>query len=274
MIQPRYQLRFNRDDQWHMDRPHFHEDVEILLSLSDGGDFFIGDSLYPLHHGTLLLLSEATLHKSIASDSYRRYVLHLAPDTLRAFSTTQSDLTAFVQKSTGRCKHLEKKQTRLLVEKFKKLDEPYDQTFGSDLQKNVQLLDFLLTVFVLFESAEAEVKAQSADFARIGPILKYIQANLDKPLTLDILASHFFINKYYMSHIFKAATGFSIIEYIIYSRVLRARELLRQGLRVQDVGERVGFQNNAHFIRTFGKLTGISPKQYAKEYLLGDKIAT
>ena len=35
----KHQVRLSWDDSWHMDRPHFHEDVEILLCLSDGGDF-------------------------------------------------------------------------------------------------------------------------------------------------------------------------------------------------------------------------------------------
>lgn len=92
-----------------------------------------------------------------------------------------------------------------------------------------------------------------------------------EPLTLDIIASNCFINKYHLCHSFKAVTGFSVMEYIIHCRVLKARELLRKGMRVQEVGETVGFRNNEHFIRTFGALTGTSPKRYAKEYLAGDK---
>jgi hypothetical protein len=41
VFQPKYQLHFNSDDMWQMHRLHFHEDVEILLSLSSSGDFFI-----------------------------------------------------------------------------------------------------------------------------------------------------------------------------------------------------------------------------------------
>ena len=43
-------------------------------------------------------------------------------------------------------------------------------------------------------------------------------------------------------------------------------------MRVQEVSEAVGFRSNEHFIRTFGALTGTSPKRYAKEYLAGDQI--
>ena len=95
MIQAKYQLRLSRDDKWHMDRPHFHEDVEILLSLSDGGDFFIENELYPLHCGTLLLVGEATLHKSIANDAYKRYVMHLPPSALHSCRLTPLMISRF-----------------------------------------------------------------------------------------------------------------------------------------------------------------------------------
>ena len=61
-------------------------------------------------------------------------------------------------------------------------------------------------------------------------------------------------------------------EYIIYSRVLMARQLLQQGVSVQQAGELSGFSDNSHFIRTFGHLTGTSPGRYAKEYQHSDQV--
>jgi AraC-like DNA-binding protein len=273
VLQPKYQLRFNRDDVWQMHRLHFHEDVEILLSLSGSGSFFIEDEFYPLRRGALFLFREATLHKSVVNEPYTRYVLHISPETLQEFSTQQSDLVAFTQKTSGRGKQLNDQQTHTLTEMFLRLEKPCGRSFCDDIKRTAQLLEFLITTFSLFEDGETGSKNKSAsfDFARIAPLIKYIPAHIAEPLSLDGLSAHFFIDKYHMCHIFKSATGFSVMEYIIHCRVLKARELLRQGLRVQEVGERVGFRNNSHFIRTFGTLTGISPKRYAKKYLLGEK---
>ena len=80
------------------------------------------------------------------------------------------------------------------------------------------------------------------------------------------MPARFFISKHYLCRIFKSATGFSVMEYIIYSRILRARQLLQEGVSVQQAGELSGFSDNSHFIRTFGHLTGTSPGRYAKEY--------
>jgi AraC-like DNA-binding protein len=62
------------------------------------------------------------------------------------------------------------------------------------------------------------------------------------------------------------------MEYIIYSRVLQARQLLQKGVSVQQAGELSGFSDNSHFIRTFGHLTGLTPGKYAKEYQSGDQV--
>lgn len=270
MVAAKYQLKLSRDDTWHMDRPHFHENMEILLCLSDSGDFFIGNQLFALKRGSLFLISDATIHRSIAKTAHERYILHLSPTMLRELSTPQSDFMTFFRNG-GRCALLDEQMTQDLRLRFAALEKPQDDKFGSDINQTIQLLKLLLDVSSFFEECEVVKSSPNSDFARIAPILDYISQNLAEPLTLDIISSQLFINKYHLCHIFKQATGFSVIEYIIHSRVLKARELLRSGMRVQEAGEAVGFQNNQHFIRTFGALTGISPKKYAKEYLQSDK---
>ena len=52
--------------------------------------------------------------------------------------------------------------------------------------------------------------------------------------------------------------------------MLKARQLLKEGVSVQQAGELSGFSDNSHFIRTFGHLTGTSPGRYAREHHGGD----
>ena len=113
---------------------------------------------------------------------------------------------------------------------------------------------------------------RNKDFLRVAPILDYIRNNLSEPLTLDQIANQFYISKHYLCRIFKSATGFSVMEYIIYSRVLRARQLLKEGVSVQQAGEMSGFSDNSHYIRTLGHLTGTSPGRYAREYQTSDQV--
>ena len=118
----------------------------------------------------------------------------------------------------------------------------------------------------ILDAATAGDAVRSKDFLRVSPILDYIRDHLSEPLTLDLIAGQFYLSKHYLCRIFKSATGFSVMEYIIYSRVLKARQLLKEGVSVQQAGELSGFSDNSHFIRTFGHLTGTSPGRYAREH--------
>ena len=266
-----YQLKKSFDDSWHMDRPHFHEDIEILLCLSDGGNFFIDNKLYPIKSGALFLINEAVLHRSVASNGYERYILHTPPSSLNSLSTNKTSFKAFLSHPCLNV-NLSSDDTEKLKKMFFSCENFKENDFGGDLKRIMNFASLLLEIFSYFEKKNTSSDiSDNLDFERVSAILKFINEYLSEPLTLDLIAQHFFINKYHLCHIFKKATGFSVMEYIIHLRVLKARELLRTGMRVQEVSEAVGFQNNQHFIRTFGNLTGVSPKKYANEYLLGYK---
>ncbi|MBQ3557239.1 MAG: helix-turn-helix domain-containing protein [Oscillospiraceae bacterium] len=267
-----FHARLKQNDSWSMSRLHFHDYYELMLPLTSSGSIFVKDQIYPLQRGQLYLISENTLHRTIANGFHSRYVLHVSRRTLTELSTQQTDFVRLLQ-DPFRCVPLEQTQFEQLSCLFQSLDNcQNDGEFGSDLRQTVSLIELLLAASQILHLSPADDIAQSKDFARINPILDYIHDNLTEPLSLDRIAGHFFLNKHYLCRIFKAATGFSVMDYIIRSRVLRARQLLLEGVSVQQAGEQAGFADNSHFIRTFGNLTGTSPGRYAREYQSGEQV--
>lgn len=267
-----FHARLKQNDSWSMSRLHFHDYYELMLPLTSSGSIFVKDQIYPLQRGQLYLISENTLHRTIANGFHSRYVLHVSRRTLTELSTQQTDFVRLLQ-DPFRCVPLEQTQFEQLSCLFQSLDNcQNDGEFGSDLRQTVSLIELLLAASQILHLSPADDIAQSKDFARINPILDYIHDNLTEPLSLDRIAGHFFLNKHYLCRIFKAATGFSVMDYIIRSRVLRARQLLQEGVSVQQAGEQAGFADNSHFIRTFGSLTGTSPGRYAREYQSGEQV--
>ena len=267
-----FHLQLNHNETWNMSRLHFHNYVELMLPLVSPGNIFVNDQIYPLRRGTLYLIGENTLHRTITTGFHARYVLHIGRRALAELSTPQTDFTRLAQSSFLRAP-LSNEQMTHLVELFQALERNKDDgSFGSDIRQITALLELLLWVAPALHASSAGEAIQNKDFMRVSPILDYIRARLSEPLTLDQIAGEFFISKHYLCRIFKSATGFSVMEYIIYSRVLMARQLLQQGISVQQAGEMSGFSDNSHFIRTFGHLTGISPGRYAKEYQRSDQV--
>ena len=272
MANVEFYLQLNQNETWSMSRLHFHDYFEIMLPLTSPGNIFVNDQVYPLERGTLYLIGESTLHRTMANGFHSRYILHISRKALTDLSTPQTDFTQLMQVNFRRA-NLNNEEMTELIELFQDLERnKNDGSFGSDIRQTVALLRLLIRVAPTLNAASAGEAIRNKDFLRVAPILDYIQENLAEPLSLDQIASQFYLSKHYLCRIFKSATGFSVMEYIIYSRVLRARQLLQEGVSVQQAGEMSGFSDNSHFIRTFGHLTGVTPGRYAKEHLSSDQI--
>ena len=272
MANVEFYLQLNQNETWSMSRLHFHDYFEIMLPLTSPGNIFVNDQVYPLERGTLYLIGESTLHRTMANGFHSRYILHISRKALPDLSTPQTDFTQLMQVNFRRAT-LNSDEMTELIELFQDLERnKNDGSFGSDIRQTVALLRLLIRVAPTLNAASAGEAIRNKDFLRVAPILDYIQENLAEPLSLDQIASQFYLSKHYLCRIFKSATGFSVMEYIIYSRVLRARQLLQEGVSVQQAGEMSGFSDYSHFIRSFGHLTGVTPGRYAKEHLSSDQI--
>ena len=272
MTNVEFHLQLNHNVTWNMSRLHFHDHYELLLPLTSPGNIFVNDQVYPLQRGTLYLIGENTLHRTIATGFHARYILHIGRKALAELSTPQTDLTQLTHDSFRRAALSTDEMTEI-IELFQALERnKNDGSFGSDIHQTIALLNLLIRVAPVLNASTAGEAIRNKDFLRVAPILDYIRDNLAEPLTLDQIAGRFFISKHYLCRIFKSATGFSVMEYIIYSRILRARQLLQEGVSVQQAGELSGFSDNSNFIRTFGHLTGTSPGRYSKEYQAGDQV--
>jgi len=65
-------------------------------------------------------------------------------------------------------------------------------------------------------------------------------------------------------------TGMTIVAYLIQLRIKLAATMLRDtGLPVTEIHQRVGFNDDSHFRRTFRKYTGASPSEYRQRYHSG-----
>ncbi len=99
--------------------------------------------------------------------------------------------------------------------------------------------------------------------ARLSRVLAFIDAHLDRNISLAELALQTKLSVYYFATQFKKSTGFSPHRYILHRRVTRARDLLRStSLRVQDVSLDLGFQHQNNFARAFRRITGMTPSRF------------
>ena len=130
----------------------------------------------------------------------------------------------------------------------------------------IRLAEILIYVNKLYREYHG-ITEKRFDQELFYKVLDYIHGHLDEKITLDTLTEAFGIPAREASRLFHSAAGMSLGEYVIKCRVMLATDALAQGMRVEAVCEKVGFQNLSHFSRTFKKYMGLSPKQYAKSVL-------
>lgn len=99
----------------------------------------------------------------------------------------------------------------------------------------------------------------------IESIRRYLWQNYAEKITLDDLGSQFNINPHYMQKQFKRYIGQSPTEYLIYLRMMKAKELMRTTDKsIAEIAYDVGIGNVGYFTRLFKKLESQTPQQYRK----------
>lgn len=237
---------------------------QLLLPSTYEGSLTLREQVFPFTPFTLFLLGQhMTPHLSaLSSNDY--YHLSLESKLLIAHSTPQTDFTKLCYKPFH-VVTLTETQQKNTVSFLEKISENNGR-FGSDVRRTLSILELLLYLTPLLSSESTIALPHPTNNHRIAPILDYIGENLSEPLCLDQIATHFYLSKHHLCRLFKSATGFTVMDYIIQCRISKASQLLQQGYSVQRTGELSGFSDNSHFIRTFGQIMNTSPGKYAKSF--------
>lgn len=93
-------------------------------------------------------------------------------------------------------------------------------------------------------------------------IRSYLNDNFQEKITLSSLAEHFFVNKEYLSRLFRQEFSVSVFDYLDLLRVEAAKRLLQEGESVSNAAITVGFYDESHFNKKFKRIVGISPKEF------------
>lgn len=93
--------------------------------------------------------------------------------------------------------------------------------------------------------------------------IDYVAATLPGRVEVADVAGHCGYSEFYLMKLFKAFTGFSVIDYANRLRLFNAERMLSSGNRaVCDIARAVGFENISYFNRQFLRLYGMTPTEF------------
>ncbi|QHW32377.1 AraC family transcriptional regulator [Paenibacillus rhizovicinus] len=131
-----------------------------------------------------------------------------------------------------------------------------------------QLLTDLATELVMSAHVQAS-DAKAAPPAYLADMIRELERRCTETIRLDELAKSFAVSKYHLIREFKRHIGMSPNEYLIYLRIVRAKELLKySALPVAAIAEEVGVDNVSHFINLFKAREGVTPLAFRKKWTL------
>ncbi len=147
-----------------------------------------------------------------------------------------------------------------------------NMAIGSQLYDMVQFhvhngiesaFDTSMRIYRLFEQLYTQTRQEQTQNNPIDDAIQYIRAHVGEPLTLQGLSDMTCLSPCYFSHSFKRQTGFSPMEYVINTRIDRAKILLvRTSKTISEIACEVGYSTGSSLTNLFIKRVGISPKAF------------
>ena len=126
----------------------------------------------------------------------------------------------------------------------------------------------IVSILTGFLTAQVPGEAGQSHSAAIEELLSYITENIDQPLSLEELARRVSLSPFYFSRVFKRETGYTLREYLLKTRVNRAKFYLKTtSLSLKEISCRCGYGSESTFCTTFRHATGLTPMGYRSSSL-------
>lgn len=279
MSKPGTPIDFNYRDT-NPTRMTFHSHVKYELYYFHGGkvNYLIGDKIFVLQPGDLILMNGMTLHCPNADPEhvYDRTTIHFEPahiEGLLAPFHSVDVLRPFRELGNHRLQLQgeDKEEAEMLLGRMAQLYRKSDPISYNRFL--LALLDLLHLVYRLCERPSAKPEFPSEKERHVQSMIAYVERHYHEDLHLEQLEESLHLSKYYLSKIFKEVTGVTLFKYVYQRRINQAKMLFLLDNRksVTDVCFQVGFKHLAHFSRLFKEQVGCTPEQYRRQF--GQTIA-
>ena len=273
MLSEDYEVFYYSDTHFRSVGSHSHGYYELYFFEAGAVTMEIDGRGYPLKTGDVILIPPGVSHRAVLTDPekpYRRFVFWQSRPFLEALEARSPDCGYLLRRAESRGRYVYRFdpvafnaiRTRL----FTLLDEIHADRFGKATAIDLIITDLLL--FLARTVYEQEHQNKKDQLSRYEAITQYVDQHLDELLSLDALAKHFYLSKYYLVHLFRENAGLSVHQYILKRRLAACCDAMLGGAAVGEVYRQWGFYDYSAFYRAFRKEYGMSPSAYLELHRL------
>lgn len=248
---------------------HHHDFYEVYYLLRGEVEYWVDGRIIRMSAGDLLLINPMELHRPVLQGEnqvYERIVLWINKEYMEGLSSDGIKLSACFDTNLPGHTHLIRpaaaERSSVIARMSELVREFYSGEFGGQLCAYGIFLQLMVQLnrMALHTDTQPEETEQLSDLVQNA--LRYITDHLSENMTVESIASGFYVSKYYLSHAFTREVGVSVYRYIMMRRLLMARQLLLAGESAGQVCRSCGFSDYTSFYRAFKSEYGISPRDF------------
>lgn len=250
---------------------HCHDFYEFYFYYRGGQYYGIEDDLFRLEPGLMFIIPPFCMHGVSGVGEmidYERAYLNVSPQTLRLLGCEQIDLDQFfhacVKKGLNHFQ-LNGEDADHVRRLMRQLQANQHTERQLDRFQNYALLQQLIALICRVVDQSQAATGAVVSSGIMQQVLAYINSHYTQPLKIADLARQFNVSVSYLSHEFVKYTNRSIYDYILYRRVMLAKEMIHSNESLNIIAYQCGFNDYSNFLRMFNKVVGISPREYRNE---------
>lgn len=256
---------------------HMHDAYEIIFVLEGSVNFKCTAFNYKLTKGDIFVVNVKELH-SISETEEENLLLVLQLDPYQYLNLfPKLDYYIFVcdsfsneNKTNDKLRNLQASLANIMLLIHDKKSDAYDLIEESV----IKLIHLLISDYQSFNLEQTGYhnksifKNDSIQTERIFRIQEYIYKHYTQKIDLEGLANHIHLNKYYVSHLIKTATGLSMTDFLSLTRVEQSEMLLlNSSMSIDQIALECGFSARRYYEKHFMKWYNMKPTEYRKNYL-------
>ena len=235
-----------------------------------GGEIIIDGSKHKISDGDLFIMKPSEFFRHIIDNNsfHERIALSTTVQILKNFPPDYSDvLLPFYDRKNGtkNCIPCEIVKAEGLSDMFHELLTLSKSETNSDkLLSLAKVIQILSTISKIIANNFPRTTNNSVGNAMVNDIMKYLNANYTKDISITDVTKNFNMDRSYLSKIFKEQTGMSMWEYVILRRIYLFNYLITDNVSLEETAYKVGFKNYSNFYRLYKKYMQITPIEFKK----------
>lgn len=250
---------------------HSHTFYEIIYCINGNIQYILDGRRFLILPGDILLIPPGKSHRPLfpkqLTSPYERIIIFIDADFWNDLCEKEPALNFSFEQCKKRDNYLLRTNPATangLYAGFKNiLDEIEKKRFGSEVTVPLSVILLMLHIsrtYYYLDAASPEAENDSF----VDNIIYYIDTNLDKKISLELLADQFLVSKSTVSRLFKQKLDVSFYRCVIQRRLISAKNYILSGVPIHDVWEKCGFSDYSAFYKAFKKEYGISPREFKK----------